>query len=59
MPADRLGRAVRAGGVAGALALLGRLGQMEDAEGFASLSAFAAAHGGLGDVARLWERLSA
>ncbi len=59
MPADRLGRALRAGGVAGALALLCRLGQMEDAEGFASLSAFAAAHGGLGDVARLWERLSA
>jgi HD-like signal output (HDOD) protein len=58
-PADRLGRALRAGGVAGALALLCRLGQMEDAEGFASLSAFAAAHGGLGDVARLWERLSA
>lgn len=59
MPADRLGRALRAGGVAGALTLLCRLGRMEDAEGFASLSAFAAAYGGLGDIARTWERLAA
>lgn len=58
-PAGRLGRALRVGSVGGALALLCRRGHMADADGFASFSAFAASQGGLGDVARMWERLVA
>jgi len=59
IPADPLGRALRVGRIAGALALLCRFGQLEDAEGLAMLSALDAGDGRVVDASYLWERLRA
>jgi len=52
-----LGRALRVGRIAGALALLCRLDRLEDADGLAMLSALD--DGGATDAKGLWERLRA
>lgn len=58
LPADPLGRALRIGRIAGALAMLCRLGRMADDEGLARLSGLDGA-GRTWDPADLWMRLRA
>lgn len=57
IPAAPLGRALRVGRIAGALALLCRLGRLEDADGLAQLAALD--DGGIADARGLWARLRA
>jgi HD-like signal output (HDOD) protein len=57
IPSEPLGRALRIGRIAGALALLCRLGQLDDAEGLAMLSALAVGNDWVVDSRGLWERL--
>jgi HD-like signal output (HDOD) protein len=57
IPSEPLGRALRVGRIAGALALLCRLGRFDDAEGLAMLSALDVGDGRVLDARGLWERL--
>jgi len=59
MPTEPLGRALRVGRIAGALAMLCRLAQLDDTEGLAMLSALDVGDGRVVDANGLWERLRA
>lgn len=59
LPADPLGRALRIGRIAGALAMLCRLGRMADDEGLARLSSLDTGTGAAWNPAELWLRLRA
>jgi HD-like signal output (HDOD) protein len=57
IPSEPLGRALRVGCIAGALALLCRVGRLDDIEGLAMLSALDVGNGRVVDASGLWERL--
>lgn len=59
MPTDPLGRALRAGRIAAALALLAREGRFGRDEGLEMLEAWAASRGVNADFAGMWDRLLA
>lgn len=59
MPGDALGRALRAGRLAAALAMLCRQGKFSRDEGLAMLEAWAASRGVEADFAGMWARLLA
>lgn len=59
LPSDPLGRSLRVGRIAGALALLCRCGRLDDGDGLAMLSGLDVGAGRAWDPAALWTRLHA